>query len=268
MICELSERLPICVKGATAEFWEVIGIPPDLRNAPFYAWKSGTLYGEPGVGKSRRAAGRLKAVVRRTCHADDGKLPQPHDGVTVVADENNPHVWREIHPGGYGFRRLWYPDIPVRFIHVPSLVQACRKKYEDSFALIEIASRASYGVLDDLGAFKSSEFVVNDVLFSIIESRVANQLPTIVTCNMTPDELKAISPRMASRIAAFGPQQLIDGPDFRARYETEVNPPEVDDEKPASAPPARSKPAELPPDPEAHRRTVQKLREKIGRVQL
>jgi DNA replication protein DnaC len=95
---------------------------------------------------------------------------------------------------------------PVLIENVPSLLDDLRAGYaDDSFtARFERVLRASVLVLDDLGAESSggrSEAYAatwaQDKLYQIIDQRVVNEQPTIVTSNLLR---KLMTPRLAERL--------------------------------------------------------------------
>jgi DNA replication protein DnaC len=95
---------------------------------------------------------------------------------------------------------------PVLIENVPSLLDDLRAGYaDDSFTTrFERVLRASVLVLDDLGAESSggrSEAYATtwaqDKLYQIIDQRVVNEQPTIVTSNLLR---KLLTPRLAERL--------------------------------------------------------------------
>ena len=71
---------------------------------------------------------------------------------------------------------------------------------EDAETLLRTASAADLLILDDLGAEFSTNFSVS-VIYNIINSRLVEGKPTIISSNLTAKELEArYSPRVVSRI--------------------------------------------------------------------
>jgi DNA replication protein DnaC len=89
--------------------------------------------------------------------------------------------------------------------NVPELFLELRRLMSDDSGITEAdlfdeAARADLLVLDDLGAERSSEYVM-DRLYVLINGRYQNDSATIITTNRTPEELRTqIGPRIASRI--------------------------------------------------------------------
>jgi DNA replication protein DnaC len=79
-----------------------------------------------------------------------------------------------------------------------------RKDAERSEAdIIRQYSKANLVVLDDLGAEKTSEFALQS-LYIIIDKRYSEMRPTIITSNLTVDEIaEKVGDRIASRIAGM-----------------------------------------------------------------
>lgn len=95
----------------------------------------------------------------------------------------------------------------VLFYGVPDLFKEIRATFDgdarmDEDELLNEVARVEILALDDLGAEKSSEWVL-DRLYWIINERYNNSLPTLITTNHDwPDDLeKAVGKRITSRLA-------------------------------------------------------------------
>lgn len=107
-----------------------------------------------------------------------------------------------------------------RFVPVPELLAEIRASYQgkgpDEKELVKEYSTIPYLVLDDLGAEKTTDWSIA-TLYLIIDRRHREMLPTIVTTNLTLDQIdKHLSPRIASRLAS-GKVTTIKGPDYRTK---------------------------------------------------
>ncbi len=72
-------------------------------------------------------------------------------------------------------------------------------------------------ILDDLGAENSSKFT-NSQLFNLIEKRLLKRLPTVITSNLSPNDLKErYSERISSRILAYYQLLTMPGDDNRIK---------------------------------------------------
>lgn len=97
-----------------------------------------------------------------------------------------------------GYRGLYW--------NVPELFLELRRRMDDSSVeneadLFDTARRVDLLVLDDLGAERTSEYVL-DRLYVLINRRYEDDSATIITSNKSLAELKQqLSPRIASRIA-------------------------------------------------------------------
>ena len=84
------------------------------------------------------------------------------------------------------------------------LRESFQKDAERSEAdIIRQFTRARLVVLDDLGAEKTSEFALQS-LYIIIDKRYSEMRPTIITSNLSVDEIsEKVGDRIASRIAGM-----------------------------------------------------------------
>jgi len=131
-------------------------------DAPNQPTKGLLLCGKEGTGKTHIAVAILKAVVEK------------------------------------GHRGLYW-NVPELFLELRRTMNA--QTDLDEAGIIDEAVETDLLVLDDLGAEKVSEYVM-DRLYVLINGRYQNDLPTIITTNRTLEELRAqIGPRIVSRIS-------------------------------------------------------------------
>ncbi|MCL2106230.1 MAG: ATP-binding protein [Oscillospiraceae bacterium] len=101
---------------------------------------------------------------------------------------------------------------PVRFFSTADLLQRIRASFNFNYDdcdvenipenLIEVCKKTPLLILDDFGAEKPSEWVLEQ-LFAIIEHRYVHRLPLIITSNLLPKETKQkYGERIADRIRA------------------------------------------------------------------
>jgi DNA replication protein DnaC len=94
------------------------------------------------------------------------------------------------------------------FVTVASLLMELRDSFRDGAersekGIIEHYSNVQLLVLDDLGAEKTSEFALQS-LYIIIDKRYSEMRSTIITSNLTVDEIaEKVGDRIASRIAGM-----------------------------------------------------------------
>jgi DNA replication protein DnaC len=137
------------------------------------------LLGKPGVGKSHLASATGTAWAQRT-----------------------------------GVRAEW--------VNVPQLLVDLRAEYGtddyEARALVRML-RKSTGlvILDDLGREKASDWT-SEMIYTLVNARYEELLPTFATTNLTPDELVANGYWPAvSRLAEDGALVRVDGSDHRIR---------------------------------------------------
>lgn len=96
-------------------------------------------------------------------------------------------------------------QVPVVMWNVPSLLEALKAAYDGQGTAAEIlrdAHHATLLILDDLGSEKPTEWTRN-TLYELLNSRIENVLPTIVTSNFAPGDRRLaamLGPRIVSRL--------------------------------------------------------------------
>jgi len=119
---------------------------------------------------------------------------------------------------GIESRRIQFGAV---FIPVPELLLKIRSTFRDGAAETEGDVIDNYGhcpflILDDLGAEKTSELTIA-TLELIIDRRVREDRQTIITTNLTLEEIEGmLSARIASRLAMMNPVRIT-MPDYRKR---------------------------------------------------
>ena len=103
--------------------------------------------------------------------------------------------------------KLLVNNIDVLFLVVPDFLDEMRMSYGslgefNEITMMNKAKNAQVLILDDLGMHNFSQWTKNK-LFTLINYRLNNQLPMIITTNLNLDELKEIvGERVISRIIA------------------------------------------------------------------
>uniref|UniRef100_A0A6M3LG55 Putative IstB domain protein ATP-binding protein n=1 Tax=viral metagenome TaxID=1070528 RepID=A0A6M3LG55_9ZZZZ len=120
-------------------------------------------------------------------------------------------------------RELFKQDVvyyTMRFKNVPELLLDIRESFRSNDGnnsegcIIEKYSGVKILVLDDMGAEKTSEYSIT-TLYTLINRRYNDMKPTIVTTNLTIEQIeKQIHPRIASRFAEYKIMK-INMPDYR-----------------------------------------------------
>lgn len=137
------------------------------------------LHGREGTGKTHIAIGILKEI-----------LAKGHSGL--------------------------YWNVPELFLELRRTISESAEL--DEATILDEAIETDLLVLDDLGAEKVSEFVL-DRLYVLINGRYENDLPTIITTNRTLEELRSqIGPRIVSRISEMCVPIDFPAGDYRLRF--------------------------------------------------
>jgi len=94
----------------------------------------------------------------------------------------------------------------VKFKSAPELMVEVRDTFNNSGRtegeVVHDYSHVKFLILDDLGAENKSDFTMSTI-YTIIQKRVNDLRPTIITSNLHPKEWRSIDPRIASRISGF-----------------------------------------------------------------
>lgn len=111
----------------------------------------------------------------------------------------------------------------IRFLSVPNLLQDIKRTFDpgntqSESGLIQDLSTVSWLVLDDLGVEKVSEWVLQ-TLYTIVNNRYEGMLPTVITSNLSLDDLSGRlgNDRIPSRIAGMCEILEMGGEDKRIR---------------------------------------------------
>lgn len=106
------------------------------------------------------------------------------------------------------------------FVTVPELLDSIKNSFApgaDREELFDAAKDAEILVLDDIGVEKVTDFVAEKI-FTLINSRYEDMLPTIVTSNLTMKELAdRLGSRVVSRLCEMTTGALLGGSDYRLK---------------------------------------------------
>lgn len=131
----------------------------------------------------------------------------------VLECQQNPHALGILFTGPVGSGKTYLAasianelikaQLPVLFLVVPDLLDELRATYKseiNEMDLLDTARTIPILILDDLGAHNYTEWTRNR-LYSIINYRMNDLLPTVITSNLTLDEMEDhIGVRTTSRI--------------------------------------------------------------------
>ena len=152
------------------------------------------LHGSPGIGKTHIAAALMR---ERILSDNEAHYTYPDKGVWV-----------------------YMPSYPV-MITIPDLLLEIRECFnggqESEASIIERYSAKKSLILDDMGVEKTSEWSIQ-TLYSIIDRRYRDEKQTLITSNLTLDEIaEKVGDRIASRIAGMCKVVEIRGKDRRIK---------------------------------------------------
>lgn len=189
-----------------AEYLKTTRLPPIFRKATHIDWpkkiweKAGSseslfLSGKPGTGKTHLAA-------------------------SIIAEN-----YLQFSPRPYynESRSQWMSTrltVPL-FVTVPQLLVRFRATFKDENTtetdLLQEYCQSRLTIFDDMGSEKISEWSLQ-MLYLIVDHRYTNLLPTIITSNLTLEEIgTTISDRIASRIAGMCEIISLKGDDRRIK---------------------------------------------------
>jgi DNA replication protein DnaC len=183
-------------------------------------------------GPDPAAAGGLSPIIVQQARRIDAAIPRRYANAVPRLPETDD--WLAGAPDGaglllagptgtgktheaYGAVRAWAaavtaPSGVVVFGNVADLLDRARPGGDLTVPGIAAADLL---LLDDLGAFKASEWTA-EALYRIVDKRWAECLPTLVTTNMPPADLAAwVGDRLASRLTATMTVVAMTGKDLR-----------------------------------------------------
>lgn len=161
----------------------------------FLTGESIFLFGHAGVGKSHIAV----ALIREKISSDNEMTFSYPDGHSTK----------------------YMPSYP-RMISVPDLLLEIRECFHEGTGgnesgLIQRYAEKKCLILDDLGAEKTSEWSIQ-TLYSIVDRRYRDVMQTLITSNLTLDEIAVkVGDRIASRIAGMCKVVEVKGRDRRLK---------------------------------------------------
>ncbi|MEV4708872.1 ATP-binding protein [Actinoplanes sp. NPDC049316] len=218
-----------------------LGPPPVAKpgECPEHPGNSGTYCG-PCASERKAADPNARAEIRterinrdcdrrfparfRHAHADD---PQVLAWIQqAAADPDSGPSLLLIGPTGtgkthqaYGALRALAPELAGRdwlAIREADLFGSLRPRPDLNLeAELRQYRQASLLLLDDIGVAKLSEWT-EEITYRVLDGRYLDMKPTIITTNLTPDELRdTLGDRIASRLAQTCTIVVLDGPDRR-----------------------------------------------------
>ena len=169
---------------AIASDFKDMGIP-GLKILGRNKWQNICLRGSTGVGKTHLATALMRSAMR---------------------PENPNFVGVEVGAGLFDYTgSIGWVSVPFFLTEIKSTFSRESKGSEQE--VIERYAVPKCLVLDDLGAEKSSEFSISS-LYVLLSERINRQKKTIITTNLTIDEIEEIDQRLASRLAGFSTVKL------------------------------------------------------------
>lgn len=107
---------------------------------------------------------------------------------------------------------------PGEWVTVPDLLEGMRPGRPERVDFTTL-QRTRCLLLDDLAAERESEWTA-EILYRLLDYRYAWELPTVITSNVPPTEIRAkLGDRIASRLNGMGRRVVLEGPDRRTHRE-------------------------------------------------
>jgi DNA replication protein DnaC len=218
----MQDNLLICGKCNTPKECEV-EVLGDIRKFGCLCKCQGELYrAEQAQAKEREEAGRInrlrtqgiqdKSYIDWTFDNDDGSNPAQTDKAMRYCLK-----WKEMHQdniglllwGNVGTGKTYFAacianylislGVPVLMTSFIKLTNALTGFGEDKNAYIRSLNNYKLLIIDDLGAERQSDYMLEQV-YNIIDSRYKNQQPLIITTNLSLSEIKEPKELKYSRI--------------------------------------------------------------------
>lgn len=179
------------------------------------------------IGQSFRALGistRVRKNFLENFHPTSGTMTAYEAAKCYTFDEGSllffgPNGVGKTHLAEAVANRFLGKDT-VLFIVSPEFFLELRKalnQSKDKYKILDFAKKSKLLVLDDVGAERSSEWV-QETMFILINHRYLNKLPTIITTNLTLDELnRHLGRRVVSRLIEMCRCIKMSGEDWRKK---------------------------------------------------
>lgn len=172
-----------------------IGAKPELR--------PGLIVGPTGTGKTHLAIGYMRREIRerfaRIC--SDRFISNPACGITLKQYND----------------ALYSAAVACQFISALEFVWEMRRSIRTNTddEVMGMYCSVPFLVLDDFGAERPTEWAI-ECLGKLVYTRHAEMLDTIVTSNLTPEEIgEAFNNRIMSRVMEFGKWVKLEGKNAR-----------------------------------------------------
>lgn len=194
---------------------------------------SAYLYGEPGRGKTHLAVAIARNQfpewqARRDTASEDRWSESAFKELGRWGDDTLPQrvrlvAWQKLigTPEKFAAFGEVHDQIGLslsrcresRFFRWMDLVHDAHK-FSDSKLIPGVKSAPELIIIDDALSSNLSDFTIG-VLYDILDARFSNELPTIVTGNLSIDEIASTEDRIASRLAAHASIMEMRGSDYR-----------------------------------------------------
>lgn len=190
--------------------WESFqGLEPQVKLAQdtIKRGDSLTLSGPKGTGKTHMAVACIRTWLRYMA----GKLVPELEYVSGWFDESNADQWIFDHPHILPY----FISAPEFFLELKATFN--NSEYTERDVLDRYTSSKALLVLDDLGAEKVSDWS-RQMLFTLIDRRYRRMQQTIVTTNLSLDELAAhYDARVPDRLLEMGTIINLGGESYRVK---------------------------------------------------
>jgi len=148
-------------------------------------------------------------------HAEMPNLEGPLAGIDLSTFPHPDTCLTLLGPVGTGkshlavalLRRWVESGRSARFVEVRQLLADCRTASSQGAGsaeeIVSALARREFLVLDEAYADRQTDFA-DDLLSGLIRRRLRDRKPTIITTNLSEQELERIEPRIASRVTGCG----------------------------------------------------------------
>jgi DNA replication protein DnaC len=168
------------------------------------------LTGKAGTGKTHLAISMLKRFPMQPLTEQEAESERRKMEAEIKYNEN------ELVKKMYEAELYKYRSAKCKFVSIIDVFLDLNAEEDKRKAFNQYISSAAYDCIcfDDLGAERLTE-ASRANFYHILDSRYGEMLPTIITSNLTIEEIDRDEPRIASRLSEMGNVLYFGGQDYR-----------------------------------------------------